>query len=38
MMRYQICWTYKTITPYTKEETKGDAMVDYTGTRTLPSK
>jgi hypothetical protein len=31
-------WTIKTFTPYTKEETKSDAIVDYTGTRTLPSK
>ena len=31
-------WTFKTFTPYTKEETKSDAIVDYTGTRTLPSK
>ncbi len=31
-------WTFKTFTPYTKEETKSDAFVDFTGTRTLPSK
>ena len=31
-------YTYKTITPYTKEETKADIIVDATGTRTLPSK
>jgi hypothetical protein len=31
-------WTFKSFTPYTKEETKSDAIVDYTGTRTLPSK
>ena len=31
-------WTFKTFTPYTKEETKSDSIVDYTGTSTLPSK
>jgi len=31
-------WTLKTFTPCTKDETKSDAIVDYQGTRTLPSK
>ena len=31
-------WTSKSFTPYTKEETKSDMVVDFTGTRTLPSK
>jgi hypothetical protein len=31
-------FTYKTITPYTKDETKSDLVVDATGTYTLPSK
>ena len=31
-------WTCKSITPYTKEETKSDMIADFTGTRTLPSK
>jgi hypothetical protein len=31
-------WTHKTFTPYTKEETKSDSIVEFTGTRTLPSK
>lgn len=31
-------YTYKTITPYTKDETKSDLVVEATGTRTLPSK
>jgi len=31
-------WTSKSFTPYTKEETKSDSIVDFTGTRTLPSK
>ena len=31
-------YTYKTITPYTKDETKSDIIVDATGTYTLPSK
>jgi hypothetical protein len=31
-------FTYKTITPYTKDETKSDLIADSTGTRTLPSK
>jgi len=31
-------WTAKSYTPYTKEETKSDLVVDVTGTRTLPKK
>jgi len=31
-------WTSKGFTPFTKEETKSDSVVDFTGTRTLPSK
>ena len=31
-------FTYKSITPYTKDETKSDLIVDSMGTRTLPSK
>ena len=31
-------YTFKTITPYTKDETKSDIIVDSTGTYTLPSK
>jgi hypothetical protein len=31
-------WTFKTFTPYTVDETKSDAIVEYQGTRTLPSK
>ena len=31
-------FTYRTITPYTKDETKSDIIVDSTGTYTLPSK
>jgi len=31
-------WSGKYITPYTKDETKGDAIIDATGTYTLPKK
>ena len=31
-------WTFKSFTPYTNDETKSDAIVDWQGTRTLPSK
>jgi hypothetical protein len=31
-------WTAKSYTPYTKEETKSDLIVDVTGTRILPKK
>jgi len=31
-------FTIKSITPYTKDKTKGDSIVEVTGTYTLPSK
>ena len=34
----EVSFTGKYVTPYTKDETKGDNVVDVTGTYTLPSK
>ena len=31
-------WTVMRYTPYTAEETKGDVIVNFTGTRTMPKK
>ena len=34
----KLSWKGKYITPYTKDTTKGDAIIDVTGTYTLPKK